>query len=768
MVAPAFLTATLLATAPFGPGAARQGPAREEAAQPAQAQASPTASAEQEPRPPAPDEPFWVPGETDQSLEELLRFCAHVQGLSLETAGADLSGRTRISPWIYYTTDELWQRLGRELEERGLTVVQPPLARALRVVPLERASQLARLEAPTLEGAQALFLRTLVPLEHAEPQAAAEALRPLLSQAHGSIVALDQERALLLADTAPRLRQALSLLARIDRPSPLPQVFTVPLEHASPITVRAAVEALADAFEKAAARKPLAGTVLAAPSADALLVVAPPGEVSWWKSAIERFDVPEPVVTREYVPRRFTLSETARLVEELVRGEGVGEVPGTWRLVPDPLTGALFITTTPSRHAQVEQVLTRLEATERGPRRPLVAFQIHHRKVGEVLALLRELVEAGAVAGATGAVAGATGAVAGATSAVASATGAVATRQTTAEPQRPAMGATAPLVTDRSLTLSGADEAESVTLTADEASGRILAFGPARVLDRIGLLIETLDVPEAQVLVEALVVTLTDDEREELGVELRHAGLSGSASFELASLFGLGAPGLDAPAIATPTASGFSGVVLNPGDFSALLHALRTVTRGRTLTVPKILVGNGREAVLDSLLQTPFTSTNASTTVATTSFGGTQDAGTAVRVTPQVADADRIVLDYSVSISSFVGEAADPALPPPRQETKLASVVAVPDGYTIALGGLEVRSRTEGGSRVPLLARLPLLGRLFESTTESRSRTRFFAFLRCSVMRSRSFEDLRYASERPLAEAGLEGDLPALEPRWIR
>ena len=56
------------------------------------------------------------------------------------------------------------------------------------------------------------------------------------------------------------------------------------------------------------------------------------------------------------------------------------------------------------------------------------------------------------------------------------------------------------------------------------------------------------------------------------------------------------------------------------------------------------------EATLASTLQTPFASTNASNTVATTSFGGTFDAGTTISVKPQVADGDQLVIDYSVSV----------------------------------------------------------------------------------------------------------------------
>jgi hypothetical protein len=69
------------------------------------------------------------------------------------------------------------------------------------------------------------------------------------------------------------------------------------------------------------------GVALADASSGAILVVAPEPELLWWKERIEGFDQVQPAVTRNYVPRRFDLGETARLVEAVVKGEGA------WRMV---------------------------------------------------------------------------------------------------------------------------------------------------------------------------------------------------------------------------------------------------------------------------------------------------------------------------------------------------------------------------------------------------------------------------------------------------
>src|SRR2546422_3433967 len=129
----------------------------------------------------------------------------------------------------------------------------------------------------------------------------------------------------------------------------------------------------------------------------------------------------------------------------------------------------------------------------------------------------------------------------------------------------------------------------------------------------------------------------------------------------------------------------------------------------------KVLATNNHQPTPNSVPQQPFSSTTASTTVATTSFGGTQDAGTTVTVKPQIAEGDLLMLDYTVTLSAFVGQSSDPSLPPPRQSNNLTSAVTIPDGYTVVVGGLEVTADSNSVSQVPLLGSIPGLGELFKN-----------------------------------------------------
>jgi general secretion pathway protein D len=686
----------------------------------------------------APSRGRWRLFEPEVELTLLVAMCSSGLGLHVEYDRSKLEGRVALDRPGEFTAVELWRVLNRELAARGLASVQPPGHTGIRIVPVAEAANQARVEAPDLAGAVAGFVKLVVGLDHRQGDELVEPIKLLLSKS-GAVTAIREANALLVSDYTPYVEQVLAALSILDVPTSVPAAVEVPLEHVAPLSMATLIERVTATRKGIGA--PLAGTAIALPESQSMLVVAPASEVPWWRRTIGEFDRPEPITTLHYVPRRFGLTETARLIEATVRGPTTAEPPGSWRMVEDSLTGTLILSTTPKRHAAVQQLLTRLEETEQGPRKPLRAFQIKNRRVSEVLDLLQGLLEAGVLDD-------------------------PAKAAETKAPEPGIQGATAPITRAPPRPPAKADD---VTLAADEATNRILAFGEVRVLDELEHLIDQIDVREAQVLIEALVVSLTANQTRSLGIELQKVGSSGGQLYRLASLFGLGSPDPGSSTVILPVqAQGGTAVVLDPGDFSAIVRALETLNQGRTLTIPKVLVNNNVQANLDSTLQTPFASTNASTTVATTSFGGTLDAGTSIAVKPQVADGDQIVMEYTVSLSSFVGEASIPELPPPRQENKLQSVVTIPDGFTVVVGGLEVETESDGGSQVPWIAEVPLLGELFKNRSTTHNRSRFFVFLRCTVMRAQGFEDLKYYSRRDLDVAGLDDGWPELEPRVIR
>ncbi len=681
------------------------------------------------------DPPRWYLTGEEVELVEVLDACAAGLGLSLDYDRSQVQGKVTIRSEGGYTNEGMWALVNRLLSSKKLASVQAPGENALGIVSLSEAAKVARIE-PDVRVARAGFVKVLQTLHYADPQMAADPLRAIVAGEGSLIQPIQDAHQILIAGAKPQVIEALDLLRLIDSPTP-PVVEAFRIRNSTPTAVTALLERVTKAIEQVGRYKP-EGVALAEPASGTILVVAPEPELLWWKEQIERFDEAQPAVTRNYIPRRFSMPETAKLIQDVVRGPEGGTAG--WRLVEDELTGTLVITGTPAQHEEVERLLTRIESSEADARIALRAYSIRHRDVDEFLGLLESLLQGTPLpeVGNGKSAAGPT-------------------------PARDALPAPPSLIGGRPV-----PEASDLSLSKDSGTNRILAIGLPRLLDELGRLIVELDVQHPQVLVETLIVTLSDSETRDLAVELQKIGESDGTLWRLASLFGSGVP--DAADVVLPQAGGIGGegVILDPGSFSGLLRALETVNHGRTLTIPKVLVNNNQTAHLDSLLQQPFATSNTSTNLATISFGGTLDAGTSVQVTPQITDGDQLLIEYQVSLSTFVGDSSDPTLPPPRQETKLASQATVPDGYTVVVGGLEVEAETEAESRVPWLGSIPLLGNLFKSQSKTSTRSRFFVFLRCSVLRSASFEELRYMSRPALAAAGVDDGLPVVEPRVIR
>lgn len=689
--------------------------------------------------PAKPDTARWTAIDREQELADLLDACSDALGVVIEFSKADVAGTVTIRLPGPVTADALWEFTNRAMATRGLTSVQLPGSPALTVVKIADAPALARLEDSARIATKAGFVKVIVQLGHDRTDSIADAVKLVLTKT-GTVTAFKDTRSLLVADLRSNVLQAVRVIAQLDGSFDDMNVIEVPVAHTTPTALAALIDRVANT-KKAVFGEKGKGAVIAHPEGNSVLIIAPAIELDVWRGLVSQFDRSEPTTTINYSPRRFALTETAKLIEQVVRGDARVDDGEPWRLVIDPLTGTLIITTTPSRHSQVEALLERLETMAQSAKRPIRSYPIKNRSVEELHGLLQGLLDAGALKGA-------------------------------AKPEAPAptvQGATAPIAPTGPLPVVKSDElGDRVILTVDKPTNRLIAMGESRLLEQLEALVKELDVRQPQVLVEAMVVTMTDSETRALGVELQKIGVHGDLQYQLSSLFGLASPNPELTSLPSASGTGFGGVVLDPGNFSAVVHALETVNDGRSVTMPKILVDNNQAANLNSVLQTPYASTNASTTVATTSFGGSLDAGTQITVTPQIADGGQLVLDYSISLSSFVGAASSPTLPPPRQQNSLKSVATVPDGYTVVVGGLEIASESEATSRVPLLGRIPLLGALFSDRSTSENKTRFYVFLRCNVIRASGFEDLKYASRKDLAAAKVDDGMPELAPRIMR
>lgn len=715
-------------------------------------------------------------------LPRLLDLCALHLGLDIQYDRGALGNqavtlRLQADP----SADELWNLTNELLSAAGFATIVAPGSAIVNVVKINDAQVQARVEGLVSgEDAPAGFVNVLIELEHVDAKVISDGVKTLLSKPGGSVTAIGDRGLVLLSDTRPRLDQLLAMIDRLDvprAPAVLEGYFVTNIEAG---TLTGLAKAAATTMGSVDGN-PMTGQLVAAQDGTEVVIIAPADEIDRWLELLERFDRRQAVTTVTYSPpSAFPPEEVQALIEESARDEpprGSGE---RWRITIDTLTGSFIATATPAEHERIAGLLQRLEELPDAARRPMRTFPIRNRNVTELMDVLAQLLDTGAVQSI------------GAPTRDSLDTGRGGDRQSNArgglpegaDPVEPPRMNQAPGTSGRTDTsgsrlrgqsrdsdpaaITIGSSGDGIVLTADPVTSTILAMGDPSRLKQLEELIEMLDVRQPQVMLEVVLLALSDDDTLDLGVELEKIEIAGSTEIALASLFGLRGGDDDDSAQDFRSGTGGTALVLDPGSFTVLVRALETINEGRSLNRPKVLVKNNEQAILDSVLQQPLVSLNASNTVATTSFSGTQDAGTSLTVRPQIAAGENLLLEYSFTLSDFTGESTDPGIPPPRQQNTLESVVMIPDGYTVVLGGLEVESAREAVSKVPLLGDIPWLGELFKSRSTSTRQARFYVFIRASIHRRDDFRDLKYLSDQALIAVEVDDGWPIVEPRVIK
>ena len=285
--------------------------------------------------------------------------------------------------------------------------------------------------------------------------------------------------------------------------------------------------------------------------------------------------------------------------------------------------------------------------------------------------------------------------------------------------------------------------AEDITIQPALESNAIVVRARAEVQADLAALIAELDQRRPQVLIEAAIVEVSGDISEQLGVQLGFGAAAPPGGFAATS-FSTAGPSLDgiltllgAP-VASATGSGLS-IGLSRGDkFGLLLQALGQSSKANLLSTPSITTLDNQAAEIIVGQNVPFRTgsfdrggdgSNAFTTIER------QDVGITMRVVPRVNQGDVIQLDISQEVSSLVNTAVAGAADLITNRRSIQTTVLADNGGTIVLGGLITDDRQSTRSEVPGLGRVPVLGGLFRSRSESNRRQTLFVFLRATILR---------------------------------
>ncbi|MEO0400709.1 MAG: type II secretion system secretin GspD [Pseudomonadota bacterium] len=269
---------------------------------------------------------------------------------------------------------------------------------------------------------------------------------------------------------------------------------------------------------------------------------------------------------------------------------------------------------------------------------------------------------------------------------------------------------------------------DSLRIVIDELNNALLIRATDREYAEILDLVEKMDVPPAQVLIEAVIAEVTLTEDLSFGVRWFWENAESQIVFS----------GNETAGVA-PILPGFNYSYVD-ANVDVALNALASVTDVSILSAPSIMVLNNQTANLQVGDEVPIVTQQAQGVIdANAPIVSTlqlRDTGVILEVTPQINASDMVVLEVSQEVSDVTQTTTSGIDSPTIQQRRFTSAVAVRDNATIALGGLIRETYTDNDSGVPVLRDIPLLGEAFKSRSLNKRRTELIVFLTPQIVRN--------------------------------
>ena len=290
------------------------------------------------------------------------------------------------------------------------------------------------------------------------------------------------------------------------------------------------------------------------------------------------------------------------------------------------------------------------------------------------------------------------------------------------------------------------------------------------ILKSLESVIAQLDIKRAQVLVEALIVEVSDKLARELGVQFLFTGDGdnapiaaqkfGSPNPELLSTIGSEISDDSSTAStmktrATNSVLGVEGLAIgvakyraNAESFAAILNLVSQDGDSNILSTPSIMTMDNEESSIIVGQEIPITTGETLSGSNSNPFRSVtrQEVGVKLQVRPQINEGNAVKMYIVQEVSSIFGPIGDTSSDLITNKRNIKTTVLVDDGETIVLGGLIDDDVQETINKVPVLGNIPLLGRVFTSTSTTRTKRNLMVFLRPTIVRDS--EDVRSISNR--------------------
>ena len=304
---------------------------------------------------------------------------------------------------------------------------------------------------------------------------------------------------------------------------------------------------------------------------------------------------------------------------------------------------------------------------------------------------------------------------------------------------------------------------EDIEIVADKPTHSLIVYASKKNQAWISSLIKELDAYRPQVLLDVTLVEITrnDEFSYDLNVLqsfpdlVKTSGLTGYIAGEgadaVTSADILGKlSSMKTQFIDVQSEGGNATAFYGDRHINVLLDAVQKKNYGRILARPKLLVNDGEEGSIKSEETIHITRERITYRKGTATGGvGVEDipitekefepynAGITLTITPHISKGDQLALTITMDRTDFriTEEVKSEKKPPDMITSNVTTKITVPDNRTIILGGMEKLNQSKGGSKVPILGDLPLLGGLFRSAGNTDSQSRLYVFVKAHILR---------------------------------
>ena len=299
------------------------------------------------------------------------------------------------------------------------------------------------------------------------------------------------------------------------------------------------------------------------------------------------------------------------------------------------------------------------------------------------------------------------------------------------------------------------NERDQTVITHHEKTNSLVISSDQNNINNIKNLISKLDIRRAQVLVEAIIVELSETAANTLGVESVFSGANSeeipigmtrlnSSGPDLVSIIGSASDEDNAALSSSAVASilNSKGLVagigdLTPGEdnFAAIVNAIQEDKNSNILSKPSILAMDNETAKSSDGQEIPVTTgeslgSNNQNPFRTTSR---QEVGISLEVTPQINEGNSVLLDIKIEVSGVAGVVSSGVDLITNKRT-IETTALVENNEIMVLGGLIDEDLQENVNKVPVLGSIPIFGKLFQSSSESAVKRNLMIFIKPSIM----------------------------------